>query len=511
MSLRRTHGTERLRGTALATPLVFGLMIGLLTASRATAQMQTRSAPGPLYNATFSVFYEGNYRDALDAYETQARSAINFGGAAWIDSICYLTMIGECHYQMGNYPAALKNYTAALQRYLEFPDWMQRVQFDTAQIRPVGRGVQTPWGISTRGTQLGRYPETLSSMQGQLDVTEQVRRGGVITPAVLYPVQPIEIVRATALAMRRRTELLGPLAKYDTMGGELLNALSKPVGRVNHWSQCWVDLQLGLAALAASQDVQAEAPLKRSLAAAGQFDHPMTGMALLELGRMALRRGDQASASKLFLEASYSAYHYADYNTLEEAFRYGALVHLLANEKGVYAPLGPALAWARSSSEGRNCRQLRTSLALLAAENNLVLGQTAQANALLAEAQLAAAKRTMLAGSIGARLNWLRATQWFQERKVREGEKALAAALQYMQNGSLWLFQIAEVNQFVEKLAAREGSDLAPHARPLPDRPPRPAPLGLGHQSHGIARRTDDAARRSTGTVVLRGPWRRRR
>ena len=39
-------------------------------------------------------------------------------------------MTGECFYQMGMLDKALDHYTAALEIYLLFPDWMTRVRFD---------------------------------------------------------------------------------------------------------------------------------------------------------------------------------------------------------------------------------------------------------------------------------------------------------------------------------------------------------------------------------------------
>ena len=432
-------------------PLLMAIpLLGMVTGPQtARAQIQGKGAPTPLYRPAFWLMYDGNYKDALDQFTEQGRGAIKFGGQLWIDSICYLTMIGECHYQMGNLDLALKNYTAALNLYLQFPDWMNRLQWDTAQMRPVTTSPQTPWGTSTRGTQLRKYPLEISTMQGNLNAGQAFLRGGVVAPPMMYPVQPQEIVRATALAIRRRAELLGPLAKYDPLGQELVGALRQPVGPRTHWSYVWVDLQLGLAMLASEKESEAVSVLKRSVAAAGQFDHPLTGMALLSLGEVALKQGDYASAQKLFLEATYAAYHYGDYLALEEAFRGEALTHLLANQKREDVPLLAALRWTQANAQARDLRQLRASLAISAAENCLELGQTAQAEAMLAEAHAAIAKRTVAAGAVGARLSFVRATQLFQQRKIREGRDALAAAMAYLERGSRGLFHIAQVDAYV--------------------------------------------------------------
>ena len=53
----------------------------------------------------------------------------------------------------------------------------------------------------------------------------------------------------------------------------------------------------------------------------------------------------------------------------------------------------------------------------------------------------------MGAGSIGARLNYLSALVAFQQRRITEGNTALAAAMAYMRHGSLWLFHIGLADQ----------------------------------------------------------------
>jgi hypothetical protein len=75
----------------------------------------------------------------------------------------------------------------------------------------------------------------------------QYQHGGVVQPATLYSIQVQEIVRATTLAIRRRTELLGPTCRHDPLTSELVTVLSRRPGAPNHWSEAWIDVQLGLA------------------------------------------------------------------------------------------------------------------------------------------------------------------------------------------------------------------------------------------------------------------------
>ncbi len=61
---------------------------------------------------------------------------------------------------------------------------------------------------------------------------------------------------------------------------------------------------------------------------------------------------------------------------------------------------------------------------------------------MLDEARATIGRRNMGAGWIGARLNYLSALVAFQQKRIAEGNAALAAAMGYMQHGSLWLFHI---------------------------------------------------------------------
>lgn len=431
-------GDKRPRISGAAATLFMAAVVILSPCGRrAEAQFGGQSIPSAAYHGTFYTFYDGDYKDALDLFRSELRGAIKTPQSRWIDSICYNTMVGECYYHMGDLDKALDHYTAALALYQAFPDWMMRVQFPPA-IRPAqATSRRIPWGVSTRKARLGHYSSTMLMSQGNVNNNPAYRQGGLVQPAQLFPIEVQEIIRCTTLAIRRRTELLGPLSKHDPITNDLLVKLPR-AGLANHWSQAWVDVQLGLAMVAAGREVQALPVLQRSIVAAGEYDHPLTSTALLELGRLALLRGDYPTASQFFHEATISAVHYPDAGILEDAFRYGAITHLAANRPGVFPPLGDAAQWAKVN----DLRALRASLLVSAAENLLVLGQTHKASAMLDEAASTIARRPMRSGRIGARLNYVSAMALFQERKPPAGDEALSAALSYMLHGSHWLYQI---------------------------------------------------------------------
>ena len=88
------------------------------------------------------------------------------------------------------------------------------------------------------------------------------------------------------------------------------------------------------------------------------------------------------------------------------------------------------------------------SLLTLAAENNLVLGQTQPAMALLDEARTAIGNKTMAGGRLAARRMFLAATALYQARKIADGDAALAKVMHFMRTGSLWLFHMQKVDDY---------------------------------------------------------------
>jgi CHAT domain-containing protein len=414
------------------------------------AQGRGDSIPSLAYYAAFHDFYEGEYVDALDEFRREWRSGVR------VDSICYHAMMGECYYHMGELGQALDEYNSAVRIYLTVPRWLERVQF-SPNIAPAGPAV-APWGPSSQAGQLGRFREAESVGQGRLNNTQQIQEGGLVQLPMLIPVHVKEIVRCTALAIRRRNELLGPLAKYDSATSDLITVLSGNVTLPNHWSQAWVDVQHGLALIGGGKENDAIPVLTRGILAAGQFQHPLTAVALLELGRLALWRGDYPTAMQLFQNASVAAYNHFDGQIIEESLRLATVAHLAANQPGVCAPLAPAIQWAKVKGH----EQIQASLLVSSAENLAARGQTTEAVAMLKQAQLKMLRKSMRDGHVGARLTYLRATVSFQQKAIAEGDALLGTAMTYMRRGSLWLHHIRTLERLYANgsISDREAMDL---------------------------------------------------
>ncbi len=406
-----------------------------------------RQIPSQNYFQHFAALYDGEYKDALELFKSDLSGAIKTSQSRWLDSICYYTMVGEAYYHLADYGKALDNYNAALQLATAFPNWMVQVQFP-ATVSPQAPGVRTiPWGKSARGAAIGHIPTTMLISQGQTFVSaQQLAQGGVFSQAQLTPINVTEIVRCTVLAMKRRAEIMGPVCQHDKLSAELAAVFVRRPGLPNHWSEAWIDAELGMAYVGTGQTGQAIGLLKRALMISGQYDHALTPLLLEELGQIALDAGDFKSASNFFEEASYSAVEFYDLGVLEDAFHNGMTAWLMEhpNEKRVFPPLGSAIDWAHSRGQ-----ELRASLLLLAAENNVLIGQSTVAAATLADAKKVIGLRTMGKCEIGSRLHYVAAELNYQAAKSSDGDKEIAAALDIQKSCSKWLFQIGLADYFV--------------------------------------------------------------
>lgn len=433
------------------------VLLLFLVASSAGQGIGSDEIPSTRYRLAFNDFHRGEFKDALDTLINERRGAIKKPGTLWLDSICYHAMIGECYYQMGQLEQALDNFTTAIQLYIQYNDWFLLVQFP--QGPRIGNWRPCPWGTSARGAKLGDFQETMGIRQGEVNINQQIQRGGIVQQAIILRIRPAEIVRCTCLAIRRRTELLGPLCPEDPVTRDLVDVLSRRPGPPNHWSQSWIEAELGLALVAAGKPAEAIPVLDHAILAAGQYDHPLTPTVLVELGRLALARGEYKNALNYLSEASISAYFY-DENVIEESLYLATVAHLASNGQGLYPSLPAATAWAKV----KGLRHIQASLLLDAAECRLAGRESREAASALADAKALTVRATMGQGMIGGRHSFLTATLHFQENRLSEGYQALTQSMTFMQSASRWLFQLGRLDRHAAAGNISINSPLTPRA-----------------------------------------------
>jgi hypothetical protein len=394
--------------------------------------------PSANYYAGVAAIYLGEYREAERELRRESQRGLRTTLARWVDSVCYHAMLGEVLYHQGRNAEALAQFDQACQYLLAYPNWMTRVNFQrppVADPNPARR--VAPWGATTRTSVPAQFPRTEQVAFGQLNNSQVLQRGGVFAAPEYRRVNVQEIIRAAALALRRRADLLGPLAPQDKLFKDLSSVLA--AGNLtppNHWSIAWVDLQRGLVHAALGQLDQASNALNRAALAGGQFDHPLTCVALLEQGRLAMRAGNGQAAAQFFHEASLSAYYFENWDALTESVWLGWVNHMAHGGNGLYAPLEPVAAWAQLN----RLQHISVKLRLAQAESLLWLDELPQAAALLGGG---ARPLGQMNGSIaGIHHLYLQAVTHYLQGRAGPGGEVLSQALTAQAAASLRNFQI---------------------------------------------------------------------
>ena len=97
-------------------------------------------------------------------------------------------MIGECMYQMGDLAGALEQYSAALQVYLSYQDWLLRLERTRTRSTPsTVRSAIRRRGARRRAPFGGAGPGAIwAVVQGNTDEQnmQALQQGGVISHAV---------------------------------------------------------------------------------------------------------------------------------------------------------------------------------------------------------------------------------------------------------------------------------------------------------------------------------------
>ena len=356
-------------------------------------------------------------------------------------------MIGECHYHVGNLEAALQQHEAALRLMLAHSGWMGRLQAPPT-VPPLPLASPVPWGPSTRPSIPGQFQDKIYSLQGT-DIEQVRRQGGIVAPPQMYPVRVHEIMRCIAVSLQRRRELLGPVGPQDPLTAELERELSRRPVPGNHWLNTLVDVQLAMAKATRGDEKGAIELLRQSLVVGGQMDHPLTGLALLEMGRLLLAQQELESAGQSFFDATFPAAYFGQPDVMEEAFARATQIHVRTGGQQMFPALQPAVVWCQAARYDRAA----ASLLLTAAENAVLLNSAHDADGLLKQSRRAMGRSDLAAGRLGARLHYITAMANFQVGRIPAAQTAFAAAMNLQKRSSTRLFQI----QLVDKLYQTQG------------------------------------------------------
>ncbi|MDR2346089.1 MAG: CHAT domain-containing protein [Planctomycetaceae bacterium] len=447
----------------------------------ATAQiMVNRVVPLPPYFANSKLAYEqGDFPIALKFLTDDIKHAVKFNlpnGSPiyWIDSICFHTMIGECHYQMGDYKNAMAAFNMAVDIYMDQPNWLSNVTYDSFPILKSRAELPLPWGASTRKGGFGNFSNCKFKILQQSP--KLIALGGspaITTQNTLTVIYADEIITRLAIAIRRRAEILGPLSRFDDRTVKLNKIFADRPCPPNHFTGAWVDVLYGLT-LSAIGDYQMAIPqLEKGILMQNSFDHQLTPYALFELGNIAILEGKAAAAQQLFFETSLCAAYFGDNALIGEAFSNIAKAQKLIDQTKPVLLLKQALVYFSKSNPKTKAKpspQILIPILHEIADDALTVGDTKtaldacnRAKNLIKFVNTAAAARNLF---IGAKIEYLTALANYSANRpfsLKIGDENLVKSITVNRHASLWMYHLELLEQsFLNGLVATQGL-ISPH------------------------------------------------
>ena len=427
-------------------------------------------APSRHYlNVTLPSFYQGNFNDTLNYLNHDMRNAVRIplqgqGTFLWLDSLCYWTLQGECHFQMARYDEALRSFNTALQIYFEQSDWLRSV---TVSVQPsMEQRRPFPWGESSRPGNVGNFSQCRFQMTHEhlRIVPAGGDNIGVSTQRTLSRIHADHIVQCFALMIRRRADILGSLSKYDPDTQRLAQILAARPHLPNHFASSWVDVLYGLTLSSLGDYPTATTHLARGLLMMDAYDHQLTAVALNELGNLAIKTGNAEAARIHYLEASYCAYQIGDPILLGETFRNMANAHRLLQKSQPFPPIIDASIYLRAQ------RQVSpmSLIPVLHEESEYYitlrrLSEAATINNLSANVMRSTRNNVLFDTVHGARFHYLAAMIVFgniysdmlagrnvPDRVITSGNTHLENALQFLRWGTPRLYQLNKLEEFFQ-------------------------------------------------------------
>lgn len=429
-------------GAAITAAVWAGLF---LTAATASAQSSKRPIPDESYYAGRRALAQGETEAAEQIFQDALADATKVGPVRWIDSICYYAMYGEILFQYGDLAGALEAFESAIDLYLQNRDWLGRVNYPIGPTHRVR--IAAPWGTGERPVPVGVFPTGANIVLGDVITKERLRQGGMMAQQEMHRIDPVAILRSTALAIRRRNELLGPLTPYDRRSAELVNCFSTRAVAPNHWSVTWLDVLFGMALQSVGKLSEAENILSKSLLMGGQFDHSLTASALLSLGDGYLNAGKASEAAVCFHEASVAAFQYGEFAEAAEGIEKFAASSRVENRRAAENAMESGLTWAATN---RQAASLRLVFLFETAENLIAARRFPEAKRRLNAAAEQMNRLSLATSRWADRLNRLNALLYYAAGEIEAGNQSLNRAMDGAAIHSTRIFQTQTLGRFVQ-------------------------------------------------------------
>ncbi len=409
----------------IQVPNVLLALLCAVSASEYALGQAVSEVPRPEYYIARDLYEAGRVLESSDGFRIASSRSLRIGEQPWIDSIPPLVLMGECYYAQGKLALAMEQYDAALMIALAFPQWLDQVRVAT-ELTPIQEpnSKAVNWFPSPRKTQILSYPELV-----QLTADVGAGQAGTGGAAVVTNIDTAEVLRTMAIAVARRGEILGPLAKHSPLAQPLDQLFSSEGKQPNVWlNGAWGVLR-GLHAMQVTSGVDAGALLRENSVLNNAFDYFMTPIAFVALAKLEIDKGKLTGAIPFLQEATLSAGQQEQYSQLAETLSLLAGVCTAGNRIDLLPGLQAAAAWGNKRSASVQACGFAGAAELAAAAGNLAAADT------LCK-QAASALRTVALPRAQAQLAYASASVAFAENRTVVGTQQLETALTIMRGNA---------------------------------------------------------------------------
>ena len=454
--------------------------------------------PNAEYYSGLHFYYQGQFGLALKQFQRLVPRAIrsSYVGHPWVDSIFHEVMMGACFEQLGQLSDAMTHYNRAASIFVRFPQVGLLVMwwYPLTPAQQTNR-VISPWGRIQRPVKPGVYPMRYFPIHRALlsefllgewsvdrttfgqrhfsdpqDILPAMQNGNVL----MFDMP--EYVRVLSVMLQGRYRILGPMAAFDPLSHELLQAFRPswfPVsynvrGGEQHWSDTWMTLLQGLAFLGVGNEARAKSLLRESVVMPGQMVHHLSASAMLQLGKIEVSHSNWKAARNWFQDASHVAYIYQDSDAIVESFK-GWFRSSQQDSETRTVPLAPAIKWAKTARyqafqhsfndavtlellrqlsighlQDTRLHYLHASLLLIGAEQQLETNRVSRARRMIREFLVGTRRSGVDSRLLEARYEFLSARLAYSRKDQAAGDAALqrSLAIQAFQSPRRFQFQL---------------------------------------------------------------------
>ncbi|MEM7475090.1 MAG: hypothetical protein AAF483_08870 [Planctomycetota bacterium] len=307
--------------------------------------------PRTEYYVAKELYGAGRIAEAAEGFGVALNRARKVGQQRWVDSIPPLVMLGECNYQQGNLAAALEQYDAALILLHDNANWINMLTFGPERLPALDGSVKgIDWFTRSKPSTSVAVPEAI-----QLSVdpfqAQPLPGGGIAAPVNLISrLDASEVMRTLGMAMLRRYQILGPLAKFSPLAEPIAQDFSRRPNTLKPWVQASWSVLAGISQMSTATQADAAVALRQGVLIGGQFDYFMSPLALLALAELEGKQGNYGDAITALQDASLFSAFFEQHAEMSQALQQlGALGSAMQRVEMLPA-LQRATAWSNKKS-----------------------------------------------------------------------------------------------------------------------------------------------------------------